>query len=56
MRKDGSYEHTGKRVKFLADLIQNSNIDNDNIKLIIHHYNEDIDNKTLTLTMITQNS
>ena len=44
MRKGGSYEHTMKRFKFLADLTQNSNTDKNNIKLITCHY-KDIDNK-----------
>lgn len=34
--------------KCLADLTGNTGIDGDNIKLIIHHYNEDIDDNLVT--------
>jgi hypothetical protein len=42
-----SYAHNDKRLKFLTDLTRNSNTDRDNIKLIICHYNEDIDDKVV---------
>lgn len=35
MKRSESYERTGKRFKFLAGLRQNTDIDEDNVKLII---------------------
>jgi len=32
--------HIGKRLKFLADLTRNTDIDGDNIRLFIRHYIE----------------
>jgi hypothetical protein len=37
--------HIGKRLKFLADLTRNTDIDGDTIKIIIRHYLENIDEK-----------
>jgi len=31
MKRSESYEHTGKRFKFIADLTQNTDINEDNI-------------------------
>lgn len=36
MKRSESYEHSGKKFKFLAGLRQNTDIDEDNVKLIIH--------------------
>jgi len=35
VKRSESWEYISKRFKFLADLIQNNDIDEDNIKLII---------------------
>jgi len=45
MKRSGSYKHVGKRLKFLADWTRNTDIDDMNMKLIICHYKEDMDEK-----------
>jgi len=40
-----SYVHTGKWLKFLADLTRNTDIDRDTITLIIRHYIENVGEK-----------
>ena len=47
MKRNVSYKHIGKRLKFLADFTRNTDIDNVNMTLIICHYKEDIDEKLL---------
>ncbi|GCB68678.1 hypothetical protein scyTo_0005349 [Scyliorhinus torazame] len=39
------YEQIAKRFKFLSELVNNSEIDEDSIKLIISYYKDDIDHK-----------
>lgn len=43
MRKSESQEYTEKRFKFLADLTQNTGMDDDDIKFIMYQKNEDMD-------------
>lgn len=42
MKKSGSYQWIGKRFKFLANLKQITDIDEDEIKFIIYHGNKDV--------------
>ena len=41
------YEQIAKRFKFLSELMNNSEIDEDSIKLIISYYNDEIDHKLI---------
>lgn len=43
MRKSESQENTEKRFNFLADLTQNTGMDDDDIKCIMYQKNEDMD-------------
>jgi len=45
LKRGESYEHNGERLKFLADLTRNTDVDEGNVKLVIRHYKEDIDDK-----------
>ncbi|GCB69255.1 hypothetical protein scyTo_0010528 [Scyliorhinus torazame] len=44
-KRIGSYEQIAKRFKFLSELVNNYQIDEDSIKLIISYYKDDIDHK-----------
>ncbi|GCB66549.1 hypothetical protein scyTo_0010116 [Scyliorhinus torazame] len=44
-KKIDPYEQIAKRFKFLAELVNNSEIDEDSIKLIILYYKDDIEHK-----------
>ncbi|GCB73437.1 hypothetical protein scyTo_0002542 [Scyliorhinus torazame] len=44
-KRIGPYAQIAKRFKFLSELVNNSEIDEDSIKLIISYYKDDIDHK-----------
>uniref|UniRef100_A0A0L8H5P4 Uncharacterized protein n=1 Tax=Octopus bimaculoides TaxID=37653 RepID=A0A0L8H5P4_OCTBM len=46
-KRMGPYEQIAKRFKFLLELMNNSEFDEDSIKLIISHYKDDIDHKLI---------